>query len=434
MTTVPPVVVGGGAAGMLTAVAFSRPDDRPVVLLDRAGAFARGVAYTTSEAVHLLNVPAGRMSADPEAPSDFLDWLLRRQPEADAETFARRSLYGEYLAERLARAPGVISRHGEAVDIAATERGLRLTLADGATVEASSVVVAPGNLPPTLPPGWAELPEHLAWRTPWGGEGAWPARNAEVLLLGAGLTAVDVALSLDARGHRGTIHVLSRHGLLPRPNPVRAFTSGDASDVPRGVRGLVRWMRTEAEHTDPRALIDFVRPRITELWQAFGAVEQRRFLRHVRPWFDVHRHRIAPEVAARLAVLAAEGRLRIHAGRLSSLTPRNGQLTVHYRPRGERNTASIDVELAVPCTGPDQQMSRVPDRFIVSLLGRGLARPGPHGIGLATRADGALEGPAADRLWTLGPMRRGSLWETTAIPEIRLQARTIGEAMRRRVG
>jgi uncharacterized NAD(P)/FAD-binding protein YdhS len=419
---------------MLTAVAFSRPDDRPVVLLDRAGAFARGVAYTTSEDVHLLNVPAGRMSADPDAPADFLDWLVRRQPEANAETFARRSLYGEYLAERLARAPGVVCRHGEAVDIAATDRGLRIGLEDGTTLEASSVVVAPGNLPPMLPPGWAELPSHLAWRTPWGGEGPWPARDAEILLLGAGLTAVDVALSLDARGHRGTIHVLSRHGLLPRPNPVRAFTGGGASVLPHGLRALVRWMRAETEHTDARALIDFARPRITELWQALSGAEQRRFLRHVRPWFDVHRHRIAPEVAARLAALAAEGRLRVHAGRLSSIAARGGRLSVQYRPRGERRTASLEVALAVPCTGPDQQLGRAPDRFIVSLLARGLARPGPHGIGLATRPDGSVEGPAADRLWTLGPMRRGELWETTAIPEIRVQARAIAEAMQRRVG
>jgi uncharacterized NAD(P)/FAD-binding protein YdhS len=419
---------------MLTAVALSRPDDRPVVLLDRAGAFARGVAYTTSENVHLLNVPAGRMSADPDAPADFLDWLVRRQPEANAETFARRSLYGEYLVERLARAPGVVCRHGEAVDIAATDRGLRLGLEDGATLEASSVVVAPGNLPPMLPPGWAELPLHLAWRTPWGGEGPWPSRDAEVLLLGAGLTAVDVALSLDARGHRGTIHVLSRHGLLPRPNPVRAFTGGSDSAPPHGLRALVRWMRAEAEHTDARALIDFARPRITELWQALTGAEQRRFLRHVRPWFDVHRHRIAPEVAARLAALDAEGRLRVHAGRLSSVAARGGRLTVQYRPRGERRTASLEVALAVPCTGPDQQLGRVPDRFIVSLLASRLARPGPHGIGLATRPDGSVEGPAADRLWTLGPMRRGELWETTAIPEIRLQARAVAEAMQRRVG
>jgi len=433
VTTAAPVVVGGGAAGMLTAVAFSRPDDRPVVLLDRAGAFARGVAYSTREDVHLLNVPAGRMSADPDAPADFLDWLRLRQPEASAETFARRSLYGEYLAERLARAPGVVQRRGEAVDIAATDRGLRLTLDDGATLEASSVVVAPGNLPPALPPGWAELPAQLAWQTPWGDGGPWPARDAEVLLLGAGLTAVDVALSLDARGHRGTLHLLSRHGLLPRTNPVRAFTGAVPPGVPRGLRPLFRWMREAAEHTDARALIDLTRPRITDLWQSLGAPEQRRFLRHLRPWFDVHRHRIPPEVASRIGVIAAEGRLRVHAGRLSSIAAEGGRVTARYRPRGERRMASVEVDLAVPCTGPDQDVGRVPDRFLAALLARGLARPGPHRIGLATRPDGSVEGPAADRLWTLGPMRRGELWETTAIPEIRLQARTVAEAMRRRM-
>src|SRR5262249_33067443 len=218
------------------------------------------------------------------------------------------------------------------------------------------------------------------------------------------------------------------------PNPVRAFPGGDASTLPRSLRALVRWMRQEAEHTDARALIELARPRITELWRGLGTAEQARFLRHVRPWFDIFRHRIAPEVASAIAVLQAEGRLRVHAGRLSSVAPRGQRLAVQFRPRGERPMTSLEVDLAVPCTGPDQQLGRTPDRFIIALLRRGLARPGRHGIGLATRPDGSVEGPVADRLWTLGPMRRGELWETLAIPEIRQQARAVAESMRRRLG
>src|SRR5262249_8648103 len=218
------------------------------------------------------------------------------------------------------------------------------------------------------------------------------------------------------------------------PNPVRAFPGGDASTLPRSLRALVRWMRREAEHTDARALIELARPRITELWRGLSVAEQARFLRHVRPWFDIFRHRIAPEVASAIATFQAEERLRVHAGRLSSIARRGERLALHFPPPRARGTSTLQVDRAVPGTGPDQQLGRAPDRFLVALLRRGLGRPGPHGIGLATRADGSLEGPAADRLWTLGPLRRGELWETTAIPEIRLQARTIAESMRQWLG
>jgi uncharacterized NAD(P)/FAD-binding protein YdhS len=196
----------------------------------------------------------------------------------------------------------------------------------------------------------------------------------------------------------------------------------------------VRWIRTESAHTDDRAVLDSARSRTPELWRGLTPAERGQFLRHVRPWFDILRHRIAPEVGARIAALEAEGRLHRHAGRLSSIVAEGERLTVEFRPRGEQRMARLHVHLAVPCTGPDQALGRVPDRFIAALLRRGLASPGPHGIGLATLADGAVRGPLADRLWTLGALRRGELWESTAIPEIRLQARAIADSLRRRLG
>ncbi|MGZ3444306.1 MAG: FAD/NAD(P)-binding protein, partial [Myxococcaceae bacterium] len=246
-----------------------------------------------------------------------------------------------------------------------------------------------------------------------------------VLLLGAGLTAVDVVLSLDARGHRGRLHLLSRRGLLPATHPPRMLPPLQLGPRPRGLRALVRLFREASAREDPRAVLDTMRPELAAMWRGLSPVEQRRFLRHLRTWFDTIRHRLAPAVGARIAALEAEGRLVRHAGRLVSATEQGGRLALRIRPRGSRALAVLTVDLAIPTTGPVMDVRALEDPLVRALLASGQARPGPHGLGFATSEQGAVLGPLQDRLWTLGGLRRGDLWETTAIPEIRVQARAL---------
>jgi uncharacterized NAD(P)/FAD-binding protein YdhS len=192
--------------------------------------------------------------------------------------------------------------------------------------------------------------------------------------------------------------------------------------------------REAASREDPRAVLDTVRPELSALWRGLRSEEQRRFLRHLRTWFDILRHRLAPEVGARIAVLEAEGRLVRHAGRLVSVAEHGGRLVLRYRPRGARTLALLAVDLAVPTTGPAMDVRAIDDPLVRSLLASGQARPGPHGLGFATAEDGAVLGPLQERLWTLGGLRRGDLWESTAIPEIRAQARALAETIGARLG
>src|SRR5215472_1761475 len=300
-------IVGGGASGTLTAVALAGRGT-PVTLLDAHGAFALGLAYSTTEPVHLLNVPTGRMSALPDEPAHLLQWLTARGARSDPESFLERGTYGAYLGELLATAGDGVRRLGEQVlSLAPKKRGLRLHLASGGSLSARSVVLAMGNFPPELPPGWEGLSPRLAWRSPWSASG-WPAPEAEVLLLGAGLTAVDVVLSLDARGHRGRIHLLSRRGLIPATHPPRMFKPVELPPSPKRLRALVRLFREGSACSDARAVLDTLRPELGAFWQGLTREEQRRFLRHVRTWFDTIRHRLAPQVGAFIAALEAEGR------------------------------------------------------------------------------------------------------------------------------
>jgi uncharacterized NAD(P)/FAD-binding protein YdhS len=429
------VIVGGGASGTLTAVSLARfPELGPISVLDAAGAFARGVAYSTEEPVHLLNVPAGRMSAIPEQPSHLLAWLAGRGEAPDPEAFIQRRLYGAYLGELLQAAGSRVERRMDrATALVPDGDRVRVELASGAALTARGVVLAMGNFPPELPPGWTDLPARLAWRTPWAARGDWPAPDAEVLLLGAGLTAVDVALSLDARGHRGRIHLLSRRGLVPVTHPPRMTAPLPLGARPARLRGLLRMFREASGRHDFRAVLDTIRPELGALWRGLTPVEQRRFLRHLRTWFDTVRHRLAPAVGACIAALEAEGRLVRHAGRVVSLSEQEGKVALRYRPRGARTLAVLSVDVAIPTTGPVMDVRALDDRLVRSLLAAGQARPGPHGLGFATAGDGSVLGTMQDRLWTLGGLRRGDLWETTAIPEISVQARAVGDAVATRL-
>jgi len=425
------VILGGGASGTLTAVALAAlPDVGPLTLVDRGGAFARGIAYSTQEPGHLLNVPAGRMSAIPDQPSHLLEWLAARGATPDPEAFLQRRLYGAYLGELLgatgSRGKRVVDR---AVALSSDGAGLRVDLAGGSALRARAAVLALGNFPPELPPGWSALPPRLAWRTPWASPEDWPPPEAEVLLLGSGLTAVDVVLSLGARGHRGRIHLLSRRGLLPATHPPRMLAAVPVGPRPQRLRALLRMFREAAEREDFRAVLDTLRPELAALWRGLTHPEQRRFLRHLRPWFDVVRHRIPPEVGACIAALEAEGRLVRHTGRVVSIAEQDGRVALRYRPRGARTLAVLAVDVAVPTTGPVMDVRALDDPLVQSLLASGQARPGPHGLGFATADDGAVLGPLRDRLWTLGGLRRGELWESTAIPEIRVQAREVAETL-----
>jgi uncharacterized NAD(P)/FAD-binding protein YdhS len=321
------VIVGGGASGTLTAVALARfPELGPVSLVDATGAFARGVAYSTQEPHHLLNVPAVRMSAFSDEPAHFLDWLAARGEQSDPEAFLPRRLYGAYLGELLgaagSRVTNVVAR---VLALSSDGPGLRVELAGGAPMRARAAVLAMGNFSPELPRGWTALPPRLAWRTPWAAREDWPAPDAEVLLLGAALTAVDVVLSLLARGHTGRIHLLSRRGILPMTHPPRMLAPLPLGQLPSRLRELVRLFRQASAGGDARAVLDTLRSELGALWRGLTHAEQRRFLRHLRPWFDSVRHRLPPEVGARVAALEAEGRLVRHAGRVASVAERDGR-------------------------------------------------------------------------------------------------------------
>jgi uncharacterized NAD(P)/FAD-binding protein YdhS len=420
-------VVGGGCTGAMVVMDLLRCTGADVVLIE-PGEPGPGLAYGTAEPWHLLNSRAGAMSADPDDPGHFVRWATARGIAAGADDFLPRRDYGRYLRatfdEVVARHPGRFTwRRGRAAGLHRDGDGWAVALAGGGAVRAGEVVVATGSpagaAPVAVPPSGRYLSD--PWRP--GALAVLPA-DVPVLLIGTGLTAVDAALTLTAGDVRtAPVVAVSRSGRLPQAH-TPAAAPPVAPVVPDGarLRDVLRALRDAAGTTgDWRAAVDGLRPALDRLWTGFDAAEQEAFLRHLARTWECHRHRMAPAVADRVAELRGQGLLEVHGGGVGAVTEAPDGLRVEHAGTARTFGAVVN------CAGPGR-LPRSAGPFVAGLLSAGLARVGPHALGLDVDPAGRLvaaDGSVPAGLWVVGPLRRGALWETTAVPELRAQARRL---------
>lgn len=439
------VIVGAGFSGTVLAANLLRRSPAGllrVVLLERED-IGRGIAYAEHEYPYLLNVPAGRMSARSSDPHDFLNFAKRRYPSASAEDFLPRRLYGEYLQELLTCAEALAPAGVRLERLTGTARHIehtrevkphRIVLCDGRTLHADEVVLAVGNPPPAHPPGTQAL-----LGSPCYGENPWSAANPwrpgeVVLVVGTGLTMADAVLAgMASVDGRARIHALSRHGLIPCSQgfaPGLAAVAAQPRDLLRAgasTRRLFRAVREMCRDLERRGgnwqeAIACVRNLAPELWRRLPLRERRRFLRHARAYWDIHRHRLPPHTLAQLDELRRLRKLTVHAGRILGCERIGTQVRVSWRPRGERTTDTLLVDRIINCTGPDYDARRSHDPLLRSLVDQGMAVPDALGLGLRTAALGALvdaRGRAQRTLYCIGPLLRADHWEATAVQELR---------------
>jgi uncharacterized NAD(P)/FAD-binding protein YdhS len=432
----PVAIVGGGFSGTMVAAQLARKGIESV-LIDGAGRAGHGVAYSTREPAHVLNVRAEVMSAW----ADDLEHFVR-VAEADGgnrRDFVQRQQFGRYLRGILKDTIDsgrlrLVER--QAVEAEPGEDGWTLQLDNGEEVQASGLVLAIGNQPPEPLPFGRDSSRVI--HNPWSGDALAAVEDLadtheDVMLVGTGLTMVDAVLSLDAAGHRGRIVALSRRGLIPRGHTDAAPAPIDAEDVPHGhVRTIWRWLRKRGAEVGWRSAVDALRPHSHRLWQSLPLHEQKRFARHARPWWDVHRHRIAPDVAAQLQSLVAEGRLQIVAGRIQSVADDDHALEVAYRPRGTSRVERGRFAYMINCTGPLGTISRTRDPLLKGMLADGLIRPDQLGIALDVDERSRVAG--SDRAWAMGPLTKGRYWEIIAVPDIRGQAAAVADDIEAELG
>jgi uncharacterized NAD(P)/FAD-binding protein YdhS len=441
-------VIGAGFSGVVTAAHLLRAGCS-VTLINRSGRMARGVAYGTNTPAHVLNVPAGRMSAFPDDEDSFLRFVRERDQSVTGGSFVSRSAYGEYLdqilaeAEENAPANATLERIvGHVADIE-TRTGdgasASVTLTDGRRIQAERVVLALGNFAPADPPvhnrSFYSSARYV--RDPWAPGALDPVVPEDsILLIGTGLTMCDITLELDARGLREPIYAISRRGLLAQPHRAQAHPPtyenfpGDMHGRPATVLSYLRAVRSEiAAHSatggDWRDVIASLRPATPALWKALSESERARFVRHLLPFWDVHRHRAAPDAAAATAQLMRDGRLIVTAGRIIAFDEGASSVKVTWRPRGAAQPQHREFTRVINCTGPSSNLASAGEPLVDKLIERGVLTTDSLRLGVRVSRDGALiaaDGNASDVIFYVGPLLRAEYWEATAVPELRVHA------------
>jgi uncharacterized NAD(P)/FAD-binding protein YdhS len=441
-------IVGGGATGALAGLHLARAlgtRATEIVVIEPAAEIGRGLAYATTDPRHLLNVRVANMSAFADQPDHLYQWLEREGVEkgfarATPFCFIPRGLYGAYVAD-LVRELSVsgLLRHvkDRCVDLLERDDVVVLTLESAKTITAETAILATGN-------DTKQTLRGISAFQPWvEGTPSEISTDGSVLIVGTGLTMVDQALSLDRQGHRGKITALSHRGLLPSAHGlVRPFTLLP-KDVPFGTElsKITRWLRRlsanmASEGGDWRSAIDAVRPHTQRLWRLMSPEQRRRFLRHARAYWDVLRHRMAPQVETQISALRAAGRLEIVAGQIVHVEQGKGDIAVAIRKRGRDETEIPKFVRLIDCTGLADDPYRSDNPLIRALLARGAARPDPLGIGLDIVEDYALIDRASrcsHRVRVVGPLARATFWECIAIPDIRVQCGQLAEIIATRL-
>lgn len=453
-------IVGAGFSGTMTAVHLLRKATSPlhIKLVEKTPShIGRGTAYSATVPCQLLNVPAGNMSALPDAPEDFLKWAQahghqhEQAPgvtELSRTTFLPRALYGEYLShllqteiERGAANHRVEIINDEIIDLDSDGAGMHIQSREHGSWVSDACVLALGNFPPQPPVEYhIAVGDSVRYHfSPWAPD-VLPtlAASTSCLFIGSGLTMLDQVTALHDQGYAGRIHIVSRRGFTPKAHtPPLAARLSHPSPPRSDLRALVRWTRSrialeQDAGGDWRSVIDGLRPETSRIWQGLSLRDKKRFLQHVRPYWENHRHRTAAPVLSAFQDMVASGQLTQHRARIEN-TAVDAQLGVRVSLRKRNGTVlNVTVDHVVNCTGAESNFKSLRDSLTSRLLAKGMVAADALGLGLLTTASGQLidaGGHASDRLYTLGPPMKGRLWETTAVPELRIQAMQLADRL-----
>lgn len=426
-------VIGGGFSGTMAAVQAILRSKRPIkiALVEKnPQKLFKGTAYGTIDPNHLLNVPAGKMSAFPDKSNHFVEWLVKNEYGAAEEItprFMPRKVYGAYIADILeqiltARPDCSLDVYkDEALNLKAEEGCAVIKLMQEGKFKAKHTLLALGNFPPKNPPlkGDAAIYESDGYiENPWQLEKVHEILpDQDILIVGTGLTMIDMLVTLSSQLHAGQIYALSRRGLVPhmhqnhekKENPFKQKQEKLLSKQ-------LKLFKAAITDKNWRGSIDALRSQTQILWAELDLVQKKRFLKHLRPYWDVHRHRVAMEIAQIMEDMSADGQFELLKGYIQETRHDGQNFHVSYKPRGSEQLEMITVQKIINCTGPNHNIFTVELPLINQMAKDGIIHQDDVGLGYI------IDDQYSGQVSTIGGAQIGSLWETTAVPELKGQA------------
>jgi len=438
------IIIGGGASGVLIAAQLlKRSSETTVRIFERSGNIGAGIAYSTLNPNHLLNVRASNMSAFPDDPNHFLNWLQTNSEAGkiggwQPQSFAPRCLYRLYLNDLLkpylaSESPRLFIESADVISVAFEGLRPKVTSSTAQDFVADAIIVATGN-EAAISTSADFVAEY------WSSNGYFeiPCEHS-VAILGTGLSMVDSVISLLDRGHKGRIHAISRRGLLPaRHEPSDPLTiEADQLPIADGLPVLLRIVRKLIDQQESagkswRSVIDGLRPHTKAIWSGLPLRQRESFLRHLRPWWDVHRHRMAPAIYDRIKATEKSGQLTITAGHLTSVKSKGEQIVIRYRNRRGEGLHELDVQSIIDCRGGSSRFSTTRNPALIDLMEIGLAKPDALDLGLDVTPDLQVlnaRGEPSGSIFAIGPVTKGIFWEVTAVPDIRVQTEKLAKIL-----
>lgn len=448
------VIIGGGLSGSLTALYLcqQKMDNFQIVIIEKSPSqLFKGLAYASDLQVQPLNVPASGMSLYINEPNHFYNWLQANGPKAGIEQsditpdyFAPRQLFGTYLTENLNTQlqncnAEIAIVHDEVINIQQEKDVYSISLDSGKTISCDKVVIASGNQDNHFPYPITN-PVYINGNVitnPWQ-----PAvlnnipNEAPILIVGCGLTMVDVLINLRKNGHKGKLRIVSRHGLIPLPHKMGEHWDLQ-NKIPEkiSVTSLIKYIKSEvklaaAKNIGWQSVIDAIRPYLPQWWNSLSLNDRIRLMEHMKPYWEIHRHRIPASTYAYLQNEIKSGGVAIYGGKIKSLAANQNGIAAAIQLRKTSENISFDVQYLINCIGPLTNLKKSKHRLWQNLFEGEMADTDYFDLGVACTSKGNIinkSGLPDKNIFVIGNLRRGKEFESVAIREIRLQANDIAK-------
>lgn len=452
-------IIGGGFSGIMTAYHLinNTITSLEITIIDSTQSIGKGIAYTPYSKKHLLNVSSEKMSALPNSPNHFLEWVMTRDeycsedPKIISKSFLPRYLYGEYLTDiwldtiKVAILKkiklNIINDH--VIDLSSSDTGVKLKLTDK-NIDCNECIIATGNQIPRNPQiknlNYFKSPTYF--QNPWTIDSVSNLNNdLPILIIGNGLTMVDTVLGILENGFKNKIYSISKNGFTILPHRSSSAINSDfSSELPEtpsllSVLTLVNKHRKHLRNLglSAESIIDFLRPQTQKIWRSFTLTEKRKFMNRLRHFWGVARHRIPLHIHDQIQQLQLQNRLKIVSGKIIDIHETNDSVSVLFHSKKQNQTKELSVSRVINCTGPETDLEHSQNELLKNCFHKELLAQDELKLGIKTDLNSFQtinsKGQKQTHIYTLGTNLKGELWESTAINEIRIQAQQLAKVI-----